>query len=65
MAGGAEPDATALETFTRDRLAPYKVPKRWVFADELPRTASGKVQKFLLLETLDGAEADLGDGQSG
>jgi fatty-acyl-CoA synthase len=65
VAGGAEPDATALETFTRDRLAPYKVPKRWVFADELPRTASGKVQKFLLLETLDGAEADLGDGQSG
>ena len=50
--GEAEPDPTALETFTRDRLAPYKVPKRWVFVAELPRTASGKVQKFVLRESL-------------
>jgi fatty-acyl-CoA synthase len=46
------PSATELEQFTRERLAPYKVPKRWVFVDELPSTASGKVQKFLLREQL-------------
>jgi fatty-acyl-CoA synthase len=50
-ADGAEPDPTALQTFARDRMAPYKVPKRWVFTGELPRTASGKVQKFVLRET--------------
>jgi fatty-acyl-CoA synthase len=30
------------------RLARYKIPKRLVFVDELPRTASGKVQKAIL-----------------
>jgi fatty-acyl-CoA synthase len=46
-------DAAALEAFARERLAPYKVPKRWVFADELPITASGKVQKFLVRERVE------------
>ncbi|MNK71728.1 Long-chain-fatty-acid--CoA ligase [compost metagenome] len=32
----------------KGRLANYKVPKRVVFADELPRNAMGKVQKNLL-----------------
>jgi fatty-acyl-CoA synthase len=50
--GGDPADAGTLEAFTRERLAPYKVPKRWVFVDELPMNASGKVQKFLLRETL-------------
>jgi fatty-acyl-CoA synthase len=49
---GVAADAGVLEQFSRQRLAPYKVPKRWVFADQLPRTASGKVQKFLLQERL-------------
>jgi acyl-CoA synthetase (AMP-forming)/AMP-acid ligase II len=52
--GGEELEAAALEQFTRDRLAPFKVPKRWVFADDLPMTASGKVQKFLVREKLEG-----------
>jgi acyl-CoA synthetase (AMP-forming)/AMP-acid ligase II len=34
----------------RTRLAPFKVPKRVVFADELPRTSTGKVQKNVLRE---------------
>lgn len=46
-----------LEQHTRERLAPHKIPKRWVFADELPMTASGKVQKFLLREKLGLEEA--------
>ncbi len=51
-------DAERLEAFLRDRLAPFKVPRRWVFVDELPLTASGKVQKHVLRERLsaDGSE---------
>lgn len=32
----------------RERLAPFKVPKRIIFVDELPRSSSGKIQKFEL-----------------
>ncbi len=35
----------------RDRLAAYKLPKRVLFVDALPRNAMGKVQKALLRET--------------
>jgi fatty-acyl-CoA synthase len=51
-ASDARPEEAELDTFTRAQLAPYKVPKRWVFVDELPLTASGKVQKFVLREQL-------------
>lgn len=34
--------------FISDKLARYKRPRKIVFIDELPRTASGKVQKFRL-----------------
>ena len=50
----AEPaDPAELEAFFRDRLAAFKVPRRWVFVEELPRTASGKVQKHLIREQLE------------
>jgi fatty-acyl-CoA synthase len=52
LATGTRVDAADLEAFTRERLAPYKVPKRWLFTDALPRNASGKVQKFRLREQL-------------
>jgi malonyl-CoA/methylmalonyl-CoA synthetase len=32
----------------KDRIANFKVPKRVVFVDELPRNAMGKVQKNAL-----------------
>jgi len=38
----------------RERLAAFKVPKRIVFVDALPRNAMGKVQKKLLRETYRG-----------
>ena len=42
--------AVELQQFVRDRLAGYKRP-RWVeFIDELPKTATGKVQRFRLRE---------------
>jgi fatty-acyl-CoA synthase/long-chain acyl-CoA synthetase len=34
------------------RLTPVKVPVRWFFRDELPHTPSGKVQKYLLRDSL-------------
>ena len=46
-------DASELDEFARARLARHKVPKEWVFVDELPTNASGKVQKFILREQLD------------
>jgi benzoate-CoA ligase family protein len=46
-AAGAELDA-ALKAFVKERLAPYKYP-RWIeFVSELPRTATGKLQRFKL-----------------
>ena len=37
--------AADLTAYCRDRLAPYKVPVRWLFTGALPRTGSGKVLK--------------------
>ncbi len=40
--------ADALIAYCRDQLASFKVPRRVVFLERLPRTALGKVQKGLL-----------------
>ena len=42
------PDDAELTAFCRARLAPYKVPRRFDFVAEFPRTAAGKIQKHLL-----------------
>lgn len=34
--------------FSRKRVAKYKYPEHIVVIEKLPRTASGKIQKFLL-----------------
>jgi long-chain acyl-CoA synthetase len=36
----------------KERLASYKIPRRLVFIDELPRTSSGKILKRMLREKL-------------
>jgi fatty-acyl-CoA synthase len=46
-----EPDE--LITWAGARLASYKVPRRIVFADDLPRTGTRKVQKGELLSLFD------------
>lgn len=52
----AEPPATAEElvAFCRGQLADYKVPRRIEFRTELPRNATGKVQKQVLRDELAG-----------
>ncbi|MFP1527569.1 hypothetical protein ACLB1R_08230 [Escherichia coli] len=38
--------------FSRKRVAKYKYPEHIVVIEKLPRTASGKIQKFLLRKIL-------------
>jgi benzoate-CoA ligase len=38
----------ALKAFVKDRLAPYKYPRFIAFVDDLPKTATGKIQRFKL-----------------
>jgi fatty-acyl-CoA synthase len=41
-----------LAGFLGERIARYKLPRRWVFLEALPRTALGKVQKAVLARQL-------------
>lgn len=43
------PSGPELDAFCRARLAAYKVPVRFEFVDDFPRTAAGKVRKHLLV----------------
>jgi benzoate-CoA ligase len=38
----------ALDAHARSRLAPFKCPRSFAFLDELPKTATGKIQRFKL-----------------
>ena len=42
-----------LITWAKEQLAPYKVPRRWVWMEALPRNPTGKVLKRTLVETLE------------
>ncbi|WP_207455087.1 AMP-binding protein [Azospirillum sp. SYSU D00513] len=42
--------AEALRSYVKDRIAPYKYPRAVEFLDELPRTETGKVQRYKLRE---------------
>jgi malonyl-CoA/methylmalonyl-CoA synthetase len=48
---GAALDETAIMAALREKLANYKLPKRVIFVDDLPRNTMGKVQKNVLRET--------------
>ncbi|ADP69334.1 benzoate-CoA ligase family [Rhodomicrobium vannielii ATCC 17100] len=37
-----------LRTFCKTKLAPYKFPRRFHFVDSLPKTATGKIQRYRL-----------------
>lgn len=54
LKAGQEPSAALaeeLKTFVKQRLAPFKYP-RWIeFLPELPKTATGKIQRFILRDT--------------
>jgi fatty-acyl-CoA synthase len=48
LMSGASATAEELTTFVRDRIARYKVPRGITFVAELPKTATGKIQKYVL-----------------
>ena len=44
------PTAQALVDHCRAHLAGYKIPKRFIYRDALPKTSLGKIQKFKLMD---------------
>jgi len=48
LRSGAAATEDELIAFVRDRLAHFKAPRGVTFVDELPKTATGKIQKFVL-----------------
>lgn len=52
---GASLSAEELKAFVKARLAPYKYPRRIAFVEELPKTATGKIQRFRLREMARGS----------
>ena len=49
---GAELDAVTLRRFAAERLADFKVPRQVVFLEEIPKGATGKLQRIGLAEKL-------------
>jgi benzoate-CoA ligase len=47
---GAGASEAELKAFVKDRLAPYKYPRFIEFVPDLPKTATGKIQRFRLRE---------------
>jgi crotonobetaine/carnitine-CoA ligase len=47
-APGADPSYEELVRYAADRMAYFMVPRYWEFVDELPKTASLKIEKFKL-----------------
>ena len=45
---GAQATADELKAFTKEKLAAYKYPRQIAFVTELPKTATGKIQRFKL-----------------
>jgi acyl-CoA synthetase (AMP-forming)/AMP-acid ligase II len=45
---GASADQAELKQFVRDHLAHFKTPQWITFVSELPKTATGKIQKYVL-----------------
>ena len=50
LKAGASASEDELKAFVKDRLAPYKYPRLIEFIVELPKTATGKIQRFRLRE---------------
>jgi 2-aminobenzoate-CoA ligase len=53
LAEGIQPDQAAvkrLQEHVKAAIAPYKYPRRVVFVGALPKTATGKIQRFRLRE---------------
>jgi acyl-coenzyme A synthetase/AMP-(fatty) acid ligase len=52
LRGGFSAKDTELRDFAGERLAPFKVPRKFVFLKEIPKGATGKLQRIGLAEKL-------------
>ncbi|HET7863956.1 MAG TPA: benzoate-CoA ligase family protein [Burkholderiaceae bacterium] len=50
LKSGGEATEAELKAFVKDKLAPYKYPRLIEFLGELPKTATGKIQRYKLRE---------------
>ncbi|MGB4059708.1 MAG: benzoate-CoA ligase family protein [Burkholderiaceae bacterium] len=48
LKAGAAATEAELKAFVKDKLAPYKYPRQIEFVTDLPKTATGKIQRFKL-----------------
>jgi len=48
LGDGQQASDEELKAFVKERLAPYKYPRYIEFVEELPKTATGKIQRFRL-----------------
>ena len=48
LRSGASATEFEMRQFARDNMAHFKVPTAFTFVGELPKTATGKIQKFVL-----------------
>ena len=48
LKNGQESTETELKQYVRDNLAHFKTPQWVSFVEDLPKTATGKIQKFQL-----------------
>ena len=51
---GGEAKASELQDYVKQQIAPYKYPRAVQFLAALPRTNTGKLQRFRLRELADG-----------
>jgi acyl carrier protein len=61
---GAGVTPEALREFLSDKLAPFKIPRRIVVVDQLPKGISGKVQRKRLSEMMNGSVEGLAPVES-
>jgi benzoate-CoA ligase len=50
LKAGVQATEDELKAFVKDKLAPYKYPRQIEFVPDLPKTATGKIQRFRLRE---------------
>ncbi len=49
---GATPDSAELDAHCREKMASFKRPRQIIVVDELPKTATGKIKRFELRDSL-------------
>jgi acyl-CoA synthetase (AMP-forming)/AMP-acid ligase II len=62
--GGERPDVEVLLDFARARLAPYKVPRYLEWIENFPMTASGRIVKRRLSDTIESKDLSVYDSKA-